>query len=197
MLRIQYGLGDKKIKRIIGFLVFVLLSLHNVLASDLPSTSVYQFESLWMDQNRLPIELVDLAGRPQLVAFVYTYCEHTCPLIISRIKKLLASLPDGLKSRVDVTLITLDPHRDTPEQMRNYMEINNLPHTQWTMLTGSADDIRILSNLFGVKYKAMSRDELAHSNMITLLDSFGVIQSQLKGLNENNNDLLKNIVEMF
>lgn len=53
------------------------------------------------------------------------------------------------------------------------------------MLNGDPDDVRVLSNMFNVKYKPMQNDELAHSNMITLLDNEGVIRYQLKGMGED------------
>jgi len=96
-----------------------------------------------------------------------------------------------------VTLITLDPVRDTPDQMKAYLLKNSLNEKQWEILTDNKEDIRVLSNLFGVKYKAMSKDELAHSNVITLLDADGVILSQLRGLNEDKKSLIDKIISSF
>ena len=156
--------------------------------------SVYQFDSTWYDQNNRKIELAALAGNVQLVAFVYTYCEHTCPLIIAQIKSVLDTLPEKPVKLLKVTLITLDPQRDTPAQMKSYMQKHKLNEDLWTMLAGDPGDVRVLSNLFGVKYKPMQKRELAHSNMITLLDRTGVIQFQLKGLNTDKSELVKRIM---
>ena len=167
------------------------------LANQLPASSVYHFDSVWIDQNSQTRDIVELRGEPRLMAFIYTYCEHTCPLIISKIKDVLHSLPEALATQMPVTLITLDPVRDTPDQMKAYLLKNNLDEKQWEILTGNKDDIRVLSNLLGVKYKAMSKDELAHSNMITLIDADGVILSQLKGLNEHKDILVSKIMSLF
>jgi protein SCO1/2 len=177
---------------------FIILFLCSSLsfAAQLPSESVYQYDSTWFDQNNQANELSELKGEARLVAFVYTYCEHTCPLIIAQIKEVLQALPEPLSNRMPVTLITLDPTRDTPEQMKAYMLKNYLDEKQWTMLAGDEIDVRVLSNLFNVKYKAMSKDELAHSNMITLLDAEGVIRFQLKGLNEDKSKIVSHIVAL-
>lgn len=182
---------------VLRFVLLILIVYSPLsLADELPSNSVYQYDSSWLDQNRQENSLPDLGGEARLVAFVYTYCEHTCPIIITEIKEILQALPDNLGKRTPVTLITLDPVRDTPDQMKEYMEKNNLDEKQWSMLAGDESDVRVLSNLFEVKYKAMSKNELAHSNMITLLNSEGVIQLQLKGLNESKEDIVRQIVSL-
>jgi protein SCO1/2 len=154
------------------------------MASKLPDTSVYQYESTWLNQDNQEINLTTLQGKARLIAFIYTYCEHTCPYIIAQIQTVLKNLPGPLGESMLVTLITLDPKRDTPAQLKSYLLQHNLDQSQWSMLTGHEDDVRVLSNLFGVKYKAMAKDELAHSNMITLLDTDGVIRHQMKGFGE-------------
>jgi protein SCO1/2 len=179
--------------------LFILILVFSpvTLANQLPASSVYHFDSAWMNQNSQTREIVELRGEARLVAFIYTYCEHTCPLIISKIKDVLHSLPRDLATRMPVTLITLDPVRDTPDQMKAYLLKNSLNEKQWEILTDNKEDIRVLSNLFGVKYKAMSKDELAHSNVITLLDADGVILSQLRGLNEDKKSLIDKIISSF
>lgn len=172
------------------FTIALLAIVPYAIGAELNKESVYQFESSWRNQNNQEIVLADLQGEIRLVAFVYTYCEHTCPLIIAQIKSILEQLPNKPRKLLQVTLVTLDPKRDTPPQMKSYMEKHQLNENQWTMLAGNPSDVRVLSNLFDVKYKAMSKNELAHSNMITLVDREGVIQYQLKGLNVNKSEII-------
>lgn len=160
-------------------------------AESIEPQSVYQFESIWLNQNAESVELSVLRGTPQLVAFVYTYCEHTCPLIIEKIKQLIDALPEKSKAAIHVTLISLDPKRDQPSQLKSYMNRKSLSERQWTMLNGDPDDVRVLSNMFNVKYKPMQNDELAHSNIITLLDNEGIIRYQLKGMGEGFEKIIK------
>ena len=62
----------------------------------------------------------------------------------------------------------------------------------WQMLSGDADDVLELAALFGVRYKPMdSGGDIAHSNMITLLDKQGRILYQLKGLNQDFDKMLE------
>lgn len=171
----------------------LLFSVHIANSTELNNNSVYLTDAIWHTQNNVQIKLQSLHGEPQLIAFVYTYCEHTCPLIIANIQQVLKSLPENKRSTQKVTLISLDPKRDTPEQLKKYMLKKELNEKQWTLLSGDPDDLRILANIFNVKYKPMQNDELAHSNTITLLDKEGVIAFQLKGLYEDKQKLINAI----
>ncbi len=163
------------------FVVFTLLAQ----ASELPDDSVYNVDSVWLNQNSESLELPDLAGHIQLVAFVYSYCEHTCPTIIATIKQVDKLLSAEAREQFRITLISLDPDRDTPERLKAYMKKQSLGENQWTMLHGDADDVLTLSAVFGVRYKPMGDSDIAHSNMLTILDDQGVIRYQMQGLGEN------------
>jgi len=165
-------------------LLFALL-MGSASAEGLPDRSVYQFESSWVNQNASPVALPELAGHIQLVAFVYSYCEHTCPTIIATIKQVEKALSEQAEEQFRVTLVSLDPERDTPERLKAYMEKQSLDEGHWQFLHGDADDVRALSALFGVRYKPMGVSDIAHSNMLTILDQQGVIVYQMKGLGEN------------
>ena len=83
-------------------------------------------------------------------------------------------------------LVSLDPKRDTPEVLSRYMQTHNLSSGDWNMLNGDPDDVRELAAVIGVRYRPMDLEgsDIAHSNMITVLDREGVISYQMKGLDE-------------
>lgn len=175
--------------KIIATLLFTLMSgfiLMNLSqAQDLPDNSIYHFESSWLNQDSETVSLPDLAGRIQLVAFIYSYCEHTCPTIIATIKQVDKRLSPQAREQLHITLVSLDPDRDTPERLKTYMDKQSLDEQQWSFLHGGADDVQALSALFGVRYKPMGVSDIAHSNMLTILDQQGVMRYQMKGLGEN------------
>ena len=174
-------------------LFILLLFPVSVLATELDDNSVYHIDSNWQNQNDRQLNINELQGNVQVVAFIYTYCGHTCPTIIANLKQIEKKVPAELQPQVKITLISLDPGRDTPEVLRAYMEKNNLDEQRWTMLNGDPDDVLELSALFGVRYKPMGQSDLAHSNMITVLDDQGVIRYQMKGLGEGINRVVKEI----
>jgi protein SCO1/2 len=155
-------------------------------APELPSDSIYHVESHWLNQRSERTNIADLQGKVQVVAFVYTYCEHSCPLIIANLKRIEAGLSVEQKSEVQLLLISLDPARDSPEVLKRYMLDHDLDERLWVMLNGDPDDVLELSALLGVRYRPMDSKskDIAHSNMITVLDRQGRIHYQMKGLNE-------------
>ena len=157
----------------------------------LPDNSVYHLESSWRDQRGEAFDITELQGSVRLVAFVYTYCEHTCPVIIAKIKLILKDLSEDARKNTVVTLVSLDPERDTVERVREYMQTKNLDAPGWQILVGTPDDVLSLSALFDVRYKPMGESDIAHSNVITLVDKQGVIQNRLRGIGQSAEELIK------
>lgn len=171
----------------ICLLGLIMLSPIGRAETGLPDDSIYHLESWWLNQNGEKTNIVDLRGTVQVVAFVYTYCEHSCPFIIANLKHIEEQLSSEQKQRVHFSLFSLDPGRDTPEVLKHYMHDHDLNEHLWAMFNGDPDDVLELSALMGVRYKPMDTEgkEIAHSNMITVLDRQGRIQYQMKGLNED------------
>jgi len=155
-------------------------------APELPNDSVYHVASNWVNQNGGKVNIADFQGKVQVVAFVYTYCEHSCPFIIANLKGIEREIPAETKADVQFSLVSLDPARDSPEVLKQYMLDHDLDEQLWTMLNGNPDDVLELSALLGVRYRPMDNEakDIAHSNMITVLDRQGRIHYQMKGLNE-------------
>lgn len=163
-------------------------------AAELPDDSIYHIGSDWVNQNDQPVNIGSLAGKVQVLAFVYTYCEHSCPIVLGKLKAIERGLSQEQKRDVTFQLITLDPKKDTPAAMRQYMETKNLHPESWNMLNGQADDVLELAALVGVRYRPMSNGkDIAHSNMITVLDRQGRIHYQMKGLDAD----LQQVVEQI
>ena len=73
-----------------------------------------------IDQNGKPITDADLKGRPYLVFFGYTHCPDVCPTTLFEISEVLRALgPDA--DQAGALFITVDPERDTPAVMKDYL----------------------------------------------------------------------------
>ena len=83
-----------------------------------PPIELPDFELMATDGQ--PFHLSDVAGDVALVYFGYTYCPDVCPLTMWEVKKALAQLDTG-QERVHVIFISVDPERDTPEKLANYL----------------------------------------------------------------------------
>jgi protein SCO1 len=142
--------------------------------------SVYALEAAWTDQSGRERRLGSLAGRVQVVAMVYTHCHHTCPQIVTDLKRVEAR-SDG----AGFILVSLDPERDTPAQLQAFAEGLRLDPARWTLLVGTEESTRMLSALLGVRYQAAADREIAHTNQLIVLDGEGAIVHIREGLDED------------
>jgi protein SCO1/2 len=138
--------------------------------------SVYDLDGAWRDQSGAAHTLADWRGTPVLVALIYTHCTATCPLAVSELKRIAA-----LDPRVRFVLVSLDPARDGVRRLADFAAERGLDPARWTLLTGSDADVRDLAATLGVRYRQVTPDDLAHTNLITLLDSEGRIARQSSG----------------
>ena len=70
-------------------------------------------------------------------------------------------------------LVSLDPERDGPAQLKAFAAAMRLDPARWTLLTGGADDVRELAALLGIRYRAEPDAEISHSNSYLVLDPEG------------------------
>lgn len=84
-----------------------------------------------------------------LVFFGYTFCPDICPTTLSELRQLEALLPEAARGRYRVVMISVDPNRDTPEQLRRYLGFFNAGYQG---LTGALADIQTLSAATGIPF---------------------------------------------
>jgi protein SCO1 len=60
----------------------------------------------------------NMAGHPFLVYFGYTHCPDVCPTTLAQLSDVLRQLPD---KPIRVLFVTVDPERDTPKIMSDYV----------------------------------------------------------------------------
>ncbi|MFT6464383.1 SCO family protein [Halopseudomonas sp.] len=63
----------------------------------------------------------DLVGQWDLLFFGYTFCPDICPTTMADLKQLVDALPETSAEQLQVTMVSVDPNRDTPEQMQQYL----------------------------------------------------------------------------
>ena len=97
-----------------------------------------------------PSGLEDYRGRVVLIYFGYTFCPDICPASLAELADALDALgEDG--DDVQVLMISVDPTRDTPELLGEYVD-----HFDATFigLTGSDADIAAVAEKYNVFYQA-------------------------------------------
>lgn len=162
----------------------------DVAAQPATEFSVYDLDAQWHDQQGLPVKLRYLAGRPRLVALVYTSCAYACPRIMKDMKRIEGELRAAGED-AGFVLISIDPERDTPPRLLEYATSTRLDPNDWTLLTGTEDAVLELAALLGVRYRRISDTDFEHSNVITLLDAEGRIVHRQVGLGADPHAILE------
>ena len=158
--------------------------------------SLYQVDSKWTTDAGKPIQLGDLAGKPQVVLMFFSRCTYACPILMNDLKRISAALTPEQRAKIGFTMISFDTEHDTPAALKEYRHAWNLPADNWTLLSGKPDDVLELAALLGVKYKQDANGQFAHSNVISVLNAKGEIVHQQTGLNEDIDETVQTLVKL-
>jgi cytochrome oxidase Cu insertion factor (SCO1/SenC/PrrC family) len=129
------------------------------------------------DQNEKPFRLQQLRGKVVLLFFGYTFCPDICPIGLTHLSMLLNELGDEA-DRVQGVFITIDPERDSPRVLRQYLGYFN---KNLIGLTGSQHEIDRVVVQFRVKVqKRASADDrytMDHSASLYMIDQTGKLST--------------------
>lgn len=154
--------------------------------------SIYKVGGGWKNIDGNPVELNKLKGRPIIITMVYTTCQHACPMIMAKLKKIDEDLKKNSINDMTYVLASFDPEKDTPKALKKYVSKHNYAPAKWLFLSADSDsDARKLSVALGISYKSTGDGDFAHSNIITLLDKEGRVVSVIDGLQSSTNNLVE------
>jgi len=125
------------------------------------------------DQNGKPVSDADMKGRPFLVFFGFTHCPDICPTTLFEMSQIMRALgPDA--DRTGALFITVDPERDTPAVMKDYLS-NFDPHLRG--LTGDQASIEAAVKAYRVYAKKVPLENgdytMDHTAVVYLMDKDG------------------------
>jgi len=129
-----------------------------------------------IDQDERPFDFASLRGTPAFVFFGYTHCPDICPTTIGSLNEVLKER-DGA---VRIVFVTVDPERDTPAFLREYMRY--MP-PGYVTLTGSAAQVRTAADAWGVRYEREETGSadgyaVAHTVKVYLVDGQGDLRAR-------------------
>jgi protein SCO1/2 len=114
-----------------------------------------------------------LEGKWSLIYFGFTHCPDICPMTLLDLQRLTAALPDKIASNTQIILVTLDPARDTPEVLQQYLAAFD---SKFIGVTGEFLTIRRFANEVNVAFaKVVQGDDYTvdHSGNIVLINPMG------------------------
>jgi protein SCO1/2 len=133
---------------------------------------VHPLEFAMTDDTGRAVRASDFRGEPVLVYFGFTHCPDVCPTTLARLSQ--AARVAGPRS-LRILFVTVDPARDTPEQLAAYARAFG---PRVTGLRPSEDELEDLARRYRVSYSRGKPDangeyEVMHSSGVFAFDAEG------------------------
>lgn len=120
------------------------------------------------------VRMTDFEGQVVVVYFGYTFCPDVCPATLSKLADSMDILGDKARD-VQVIMVSIDPARDTPELLEEYVTYF---HPEFVGVTGDAQTVNRVATLYGVYYEAQDGTAstgytIDHTSTVILVDRAG------------------------
>jgi protein SCO1/2 len=101
------------------------------------------------NQDGKPIAMNELKGKWTMLFFGYTFCPDICPTTLAQLRQIKSELPKDVVSKLQIVLVSVDPNRDTPQQLKQYLGYFD---PEFQGVTASVDDIQKLANAVSIPF---------------------------------------------
>lgn len=127
-----------------------------------------------VDQQGQPFSLQQQEGKVVLLYFGYTYCPDFCPTTLTEMQAVEDELGDKA-DEVEVVMVTVDPERDSPERLNEYMSFFN---PEFIGLSGTPEQTLEVQREYGVtaikrEIEGSSQYLMDHSTSLYAIDPDG------------------------
>ena len=116
-----------------------------------------------------------MRGKVVLLFFGYTSCPDVCPTTMAELNQAMGKLNEEDAGRVQVVFVTVDPGRDTPERVQEYVNHFN---PNFIGLSGTEEELTKVWNKYGVFREVVEGTSalgylVNHTARVTLIDADG------------------------
>ena len=143
--------------------------------------TIREFE--YVNQDSIKVTSKDLKGKIWITDFFFSHCPTICPPMTSQMKRLNANLAD-LEDHIQFLSFSIDPKRDNPTRLREYMSAHGIKTKNWMFLTGD----EAATHELGVNYFFVAATDdadepggFAHGDIFTLVDTDGRVRGIYHG----------------
>lgn len=155
-----------------------------------PSSSIYNLNVVLTDQGGMQRGLDVHRGHPVLVTLFYGSCPAACPLLIDTLRAIERSSSPEQRRQLRVIMVSIDPQRDTVQNLQLLARNRRLDTTRWTLARTDAASVRKIAALLNVQYRQLPEGDYNHSSVISLLTPQGEIALQSSVLGAADDQLL-------
>lgn len=142
----------------------------------------------------------DFAGRWMMIYFGFTYCPDVCPTSLSSMADAMDMLNPEQAEKIVPVMISIDPERDTPEYLAEYV-VNF--HPSMIGLTGTVEQTAAAAKAYRVYFAKEGGSEagddylMAHSSIVYLVDPQGRFHLHFAGVNIDGERIAERLRELL
>jgi protein SCO1/2 len=103
-----------------------------------------------IDQDGQPVVMDQLKGGWTLLFFGYTFCPDICPTTLAQLRQIRSELPKAAADTLRIVLVSVDPNRDTPQQLKTYLGYFDKSFIGLT--ASSVADLQKIANAVSIPY---------------------------------------------
>jgi protein SCO1/2 len=162
---------------VVGLVVLVtlLISQNSRLRGSVIEPALPAPEIELQDQGGKPFRLADQRGKVVLLFFGYASCPDVCPATMAELRSARSMLRPSESERVQVVFITVDPKRDTPQLIQDYVARFD---PDFIGLSGSEDELSDVWQAYGVFRELGNPNEngfyeVSHTARVYAVDALG------------------------
>lgn len=120
----------------------------------------------------------DFRGKLVLLYFGYTHCPGICPTTLAEVAQALQTLGAAQAEKIQFLLVSVDPQRDTPARMAEYVTHF---HPSFLGLTGTPEEVNTAATAYGVYHKQYAGETanspmVDHTSMVIAVDTQGAVR---------------------
>lgn len=120
-----------------------------------------------------PFPSSKLNGRPAAMFFGFTHCPDVCPTTLARLAKLRRQLGKG-DDALSIVFISVDPERDTPAEIGNYLKLFDTPVIGLTGTQAQLDQVKKQYGIYSRKVEQPGAGySVDHTATVILIDRNG------------------------
>ena len=142
--------------------------------TELRPVSLSEMEFRLSDHEGDEVGPETLIGSPTMVFFGFTYCPDVCPTTMSFLAELKENLVGTEAESTRVVMVSVDPARDTVEQLAQYVPYF---HPEFLGVTGDFPDILSFARRFNAPFRKVTMEDgdyqIDHSANVVLINPKG------------------------
>jgi len=152
----------------------------------------------YLNQDSVLIHSEALQGKIWIADFFFTHCPTICPPMTTNMKRI-HSMTEDLSAHIQFLSFSIDPYRDTPSRLREYISEYGIKATNWSFFTGQEEETHELARDFfnGAEKNDTIPGGFGHTPYFSLVDTHGQIRGIYDGTDSQAMDKLEQDVRLL